>query len=154
VYNQPCLLLGCLPVGDSALLFTGEWEERERDCLGLERKLVVKSLDPEVVDILGKNFVVDNFGCFLTEFGNLLRGKSVPIKACSWFLFVESELKVKEDPENIEKFGDSLFSYFCGISMDLVIPLLTELHWYSGLFGIGFVMAREWEDLDRKGWST
>ena len=97
MYNQPCLLLGCLPVGDSAL-FTWEWEERDRDCLGLERKLVV-SFEPEV---LVKNLVVDSFWCFLMEFGNLLRGKYLPVKACSLVLFVESELKVKENPDKIE----------------------------------------------------
>ena len=43
----------------------------------------MKSFEPEVVDILGENLVVVSFGCFLIEFGNLLRGKSVPIKTCS-----------------------------------------------------------------------
>ena len=70
--NHPCLLLGSLPAANSALLFTGEWEERERDCLGLGIKLVGEDLESEGVDFLVENVDLNCCGLSLVEVANLL----------------------------------------------------------------------------------
>ena len=72
MYNQPCLLLGFLPVSVSALIFTGEWEERERDCLGLGIKLVGEDLESEGVGFLVENVDLNCCGLSLVEVANLL----------------------------------------------------------------------------------